>query len=177
MLYALPEDHDYPHVGATLEELPEGWEHDDADVLLGRGKTVWVRARQALVNWTQFDLGWVEAHDASVPLKVGQAFAFLSRQYGVWSVNACRVVQVVDDMDGQTCRFGLAYGTVGFHVVQGEEAFLLSWDQRTEEVRFRIRKFSRPAHPLVRLMRGPARAAQRRFTRDALARLAQEVSA
>jgi uncharacterized protein (UPF0548 family) len=137
---------------------------------------VWERAVRALRRWQQFDLVWVQAHDASVPLQEGRMFAFVSRQLGVWSVNVCRVAEVVESEDGGCRRFGFAYGTVGRHVVRGEEAFLLEQDLATGEVRFRIRKFSRPGHPLVKLMGRWAVSLQRAFTRDALARMASEVT-
>jgi uncharacterized protein (UPF0548 family) len=168
---------DYPHSGASLRELPKGWYHDDATVVLGSGAAVWDRAVQALTRWQQFDLSWVQAHDDAVPLQPGRMFAFVSRQLGVWSVNVCRVVEVVESASEHHRCFGFAYGTVGRHVVRGEEAFLLEQDLTSGEVRFRIRKFSRPGHPLVFMIGRWALSLQRSFTRDALARVAREVSA
>jgi uncharacterized protein (UPF0548 family) len=162
----------YEHQGATAGEMPAGWRHDEQRAYLGRGDACWQAAKGGLRSWRQFDLGWVRSHDDRVPLEQGALFGFVSRQVGVWAVNVCRIVFVVDEPD----RFGFAYGTVGSHVVRGEELFLLERDTVTDEVTFTIRKFSLPAHWLVRLAGPIATSIQRAFTRDALARMQQEVA-
>ena len=128
----------------------------------------------ALRGWKQFDLGWVTPYDASVPLVAGATFAFVSHQLGLWSVNVCRIVYVIDEQEGPVRRFGFAYGTVGDHVVRGEERFLLTQDA-AGTVRFLIDKFSRPANALVWLSGPLATWLQRRFSEGAIARLAEEV--
>lgn len=167
---------DYEAVGRTMSEPPAGWDVDVQRIELGRDSHVWTSAVQALNRWAQFDLSWVQPHDTTVPLEAGQHFAFISRQLGLWSVNVCRLVYVIDDRDDRTERFGFAYGTVGTHLVRGEERFLLERDEQGT-VWFEIRKFSQPAHLAVRLAGPLARHYQRRFSRDALARVAQEVAA
>lgn len=167
---------DYDQVGRTRAELPEGWDVDVQRLELGVGRHVWSRAVRALTEWTQFDLSWVHPHDTTVSLEPGATFAFVSRQLGLWSVNVCRLVYVVDDQTDGAARFGFAYGTVGTHLLKGEEFFLLEQDERGA-VWFEIRKFSQPAHLAVRLAGPLARHFQRRFSADALARVAQEVSA
>jgi uncharacterized protein (UPF0548 family) len=152
--------------------MPTGWHHDEQRVHLGGGDACWHAAIKALRGWTQFDLGWVYAHDDQVRLEPGQLFGFVSRHFGVWAVNVCRIVLVVDELH----RFGFAYGTMGNHVVRGEELFLLERDKVTDEVMFTIRKFSLPAHWLVRLAGPVTTSIQRSFTRDALARMQKEVS-
>lgn len=163
---------DYPHVGASANDMPEGWHHDEATAVVGHGEETWKAAKAALRNWTQFDLEWVWPHDRTAPLQVGAPFAFTSRQLGMWSVNVCRIAYVIDEED---TRFGFGYGTVGSHVVRGEELFLLHRDEQGA-VHFTIRKFSLPAHPLVRVGLPFARRAQRRFSIDALARIVEESS-
>ena len=121
-------------------------------------------------GWAQFDLAWVTPHDRRVPLEPGATFAFVSRQVGLWSVNVCRVVYGIDERTDGGQRFGFAYGTVGNHVVKGEERFVVDRDG-DGSVRFSIAKFSRPAHPLVRLAGPISRRLQRRFSVDALARM------
>ena len=166
----------YAPVGATHEGLPDGWMHDDVETVVGVGEGAWEQAVAGLRSWAQFDLGWVVPHDRDVPLTPGATFAFVSRQLGMFSVNVCRVVYAVDESVDGTRRFGFAYGTVGNHVVKGEELFLLEQDP-SGTVRFRISKFWRPAHPLVRLAGPLARHVQRRFSTEALARMTREATA
>lgn len=160
----------YGPVGATRDQLPVGWVHDAVEEVVGDGETAWHRAVLALRSWAQFDLAWVTPHDRRVPLEPGATFAFVSRQLGLWSVNVCRVVYTIDETVDGVRRFGFAYGTVGSHVLKGEERFLL--EQGPDgQVRFSIVKFSLPAHPVVTLAGPFARRVQRRFSTDAVARI------
>ena len=163
----------YTEQGGTRGDLPEGWRHDDRSVELGRGEGVWLRARDALDRWVQFDLGWVRLHEPP-PIEEGTVVAFTSRQLGLWTLNLCRIVYVVDDDRAEGRSYGFAYGTLANHAVAGEELFLLRQDA-DGAVTFRIAKFSRPAHPLVWLSGPLATHIQERFTRDALARMKAEV--
>ena len=166
----------YGPVGQTRDDMPDGWAQDACSGVLGEGEAIWDRAVDALRRWTQFDLGWVDPHDRTVPLSRGATFAFVSNQLAFHSINVCRVVYTIDETEGDTRRFGFAYGTVGSHVVKGEEQFLLEMGA-DGRVCFSVRKFSRPGHPLVWLAGPLARRIQRRFSEDAIARMAAEVAA
>lgn len=161
----------YVPVGATAHALPAGFDHDVHAAVLGQGDAVWERARNALGRWAQFDLPWVEIRTAEVNVRAGELFVFASRQLGLWTLNACRVVYIVDEAD----RFGFAYGTLAGHVVAGEERFLCSRDA-AGHVTFEIKKFSRPAALLVHLAGPLARRAQVRFSLDALDAMRRAVS-
>jgi uncharacterized protein (UPF0548 family) len=123
-----------------------------------------------------FQLPWVRLRMPDGPPEPGRIVAFASRQWGVWAVNVCRVVYVVDDDDGTVARYGFGYGTVRPHAVAGEERFIVTWDRRSDEVSFGIWKFSRPAHLLVRWAGPLGRMVQRRFDRHALRAMRQAVS-
>lgn len=164
----------YSQLGGTRDGAPAGWRVDHLERTIGQGDEAWRRAVGALRAWKQFELGWVAPFDATVPIVEGATFAFVSKQLGVYSINVCRIVYVIDEPSGPLRRFGFAYGTVGDHVVRGEERFLLSCDEGGQ-VRFAIDKFSRPANPLVWLAGPVATRLQRRFSEEAVARLAEEV--
>lgn len=166
----------YDAVGGTLGVLPSGWVIDDRDVVLGKGESVFAAATAAMRRWAQFNLAWVAPVRTDVPIAEGELFSFLARAFGVWSVNVCRIVYVVDERDASASRFGFAYGTVGAHSVRGEERFMVTWDRTTDEVRFGIRKFSLPANLLIAALGPVTRWIQGRFTRDALARMQFEVA-
>ena len=167
----------YDIVGHTSSGAPGGkWDWHEEALTLGTGGETWARACVALRGWTQFKMSWVTPFDATVPLEVGEHFAFISQQMGVWSVNVCRIVYTIDEGDDAEQRFGFAYGTLASHAVRGEEQFLLRWDTATDEVTFSIRKFSQPAALITRVVAPLTRSIQAKFTHDALRRLAQEVS-
>lgn len=165
----------YADVGATRGEVPSGWALDDRQRSIGSGKPTFERAVTAMRTWSQFDLPWVFPLHRDVPLEEGHLFAFVAHTYGVWSVNVCRIVYTLDEQDERGARFGFAYGTVGAHSVRGEERFHLEWDRKTDEVTFRIRKFSKPATPLLAVLAPLTQRVQSQFTVQALERLEQAV--
>lgn len=110
----------YSAVGATAHTPPAGFVVDQTRVLLGHGEEVFRAAKSAIQNWQQFQLGWVEAGPRETPIRAGEAVAVMGHALGVWWLNACRIVYVVDETESVT-RFGLAYGTLPGHVESGEE--------------------------------------------------------
>ena len=113
-------------------------------------------------DWTQYDLGWT-AVPLKPPIVAGRDFATVARTLGLWSVNCCRIVYVVDE----PTRFGYAIGTLPHHVETGEERFLLT--RRGEAISFEISSFSRARHPLVKLGWWYGKRAIRRFLEEGTA--------
>jgi uncharacterized protein (UPF0548 family) len=165
----------YAGVGETRGGGPPGYRLDRDEGVVGRGEADFRALTAAVRSWTMFNLPWVELHDPTTPIEPGQVVAFSSHQLGLWMVNLCRVVYVVDEPDGPVVRFGFAYGTLPGHAVAGEELFLATWDRATDEVRFAISKFSRARHPLVRLSGPIGRGIQDAFSKQAIARMARAV--
>ena len=156
----------YSEVGASRETPPSGYTIDHNRIKLGSGVEVFGRAVAALKHWKQFELGWVAIVPGETPLEVGATVAVRARTFGFWSLNASRIVYVIDE-DRPVKRFGFAYGTLADHVERGEECFTIEW-QRDNSVWYDILAFSRP-HPLVRLGFPLARMLQKRFARESLA--------
>jgi uncharacterized protein (UPF0548 family) len=165
----------YAEVGATQHQLPSGYTHDHNSIAIGKGRAVFQRAVSALRNWQQFDLGWVRVVPGGVPIKVSSTVAVQAHTFGVWSLSAARVVYVINELD-VVSRFGFAYGTLPDHVEQGEERFLVEWDQSTDVVTYDILAFSRPRHPLVRISAPLGRRLQKRFAHDSLLKMLSCVS-
>jgi uncharacterized protein (UPF0548 family) len=157
----------YGPVGATRSTLPEGWDHDAMEVVLG-GADRFDDARAALGRFVMFDLPWVHVHHGSGQ-RPGDLVTFHSWQYGVWMLHACRVVYAIVEPD----RVGFAYGTLRGHAVAGEEQFAVH--RSAGRTLFTIRKFSRLAHPAARLAGPLARGLQRRFSVEAGARMQAEL--
>jgi uncharacterized protein (UPF0548 family) len=68
--------------------------------------------------------------------------AVIARALGLWWLNACRIVYIVDESEPLR-RFGFAYGTLPGHVGTGEERFLVEWDPAGDGVWYDILAFSR----------------------------------
>lgn len=166
----------YAAIGATATTPPEGFAIDHTRVQLGVGATDFAAARRALQTWEQFRLGWVEAWPSTTPLQTGEIVAVMGRAIGLWWLNSCRIVYVVDET-GPIDRFGFAYGTLPGHVERGEERFLIEWDHRDNSVWYDILAFSRPRHILTKLGYPLVRRKQKRFGRDSAASMLRAVRA
>ncbi len=165
----------YAAVGATTTTPPAGYVMDHTRIKLGQGEMVFAAARAALERWQQFQTGWLEARPEDTPIKEGQVVAILARSTGVWWLNACRIVAVVDE-DGPVNRFGFAYGTLPDHAGSGEERFLVEWDRQEGSVWYDILAFSRPRHFLARLGYPWVRRVQKRFGRESAAAMRRFVA-
>lgn len=156
----------YPAVGATATTPPLGYTVDHTRVRLGEGEAVFFQATAALERWDHFRLGWVETWSPDAGIRVGTPVAVLAKIFGLWWLNACRVVYAVDESRGPVRRWGFAYGTLPGHAESGEERFQIEWDQTDGSVFYDILAFSRPHHLLARLGYPMTRRFQRRFARD-----------
>ncbi len=114
-----------------------------------------------------FQLGWVEAFPSSAPIAPGTTVAILVRLFGGWSLNAARIVYVIDE-PMPLSRFGFAYGTLTDHAERGEERFMVEWPSTDDTVWYDLLAFSRPHHPLARAAYPLSRRLQKRFARDSL---------
>lgn len=164
----------YKAVGATAETPPAGYVVDHTRIKLGEGEEVFQLAVAALKRWEQFRLGWVEAWPSDTAIQAGEVLAVMGHAVGLWWINACRVVYVVDEK-GTMSRFGFAYGTLPGHVENGEERFVIEWDQRDEGVWYDILAFSRPNQFSARLGYPVVRRLQKRFGRDSAASMLRAV--
>ncbi len=94
--------------------------------------------------------------------------AVLAHLFGLWWLNACQIVYVVDDA-GPMTRYGFAYGTLPAHAESGEERFMIEWDRPDGNVWYDILAFSRPNYVLTRLGYPLVRRIQKKFARDSAA--------
>jgi uncharacterized protein (UPF0548 family) len=164
----------YSAVGETATTPPAGYVVDHTRSKLGEGERVFAAAKIALKRWQQFKLGWLEATPDNTPIHEGQVVAILARTLGVWWLNACRIVAVLDE-DGPVQRFGFAYGTLPDHVGSGEERFRIEWDRQDDSVWYDILAFSRPWHFLARLGYPVVRQKQKQFGRESAAAMRRSV--
>lgn len=168
----------YPEVGATddperARRLVDRYSIDHRVFPIGRGRACFDAASDALLAWRQFEIPWLELCGSERPVERGRVVATLTRAFGLWFLNPCRVVDCVP-RDAARFEASFSYGTLEGHVASGEERFRVWLDPAADDaVRFEIFAFSRPAHWTTRLGRPFLRRIQRRFAVDAAAALAR----
>jgi uncharacterized protein (UPF0548 family) len=165
----------YPDVGASATAVATGYNVDRNRVQLGRGEGTWQRAAEAIREWRMFSMPWLSLHWTSAPIKVGTDVAVLVRHFGFYSLNACRIVYVVDEEDPLK-RFGFAYGTLAEHAESGEERFTVEWNPADDKVWYDILAFSRPRHMLARMGYPLSRFLQKRFAEGSKAAMLEAVN-
>ena len=168
-------DLSYPEVGATATTPPAHYVVDHTRIRLGDGESVFRSAVVALRKWEQCHLGWVEAWPSNTPIQTGEDVAVMGQALGIWWLNACRILYVVDEQ-GPIAKFGFAYGTLPGHVESGEERFLIEWDPSDNSVWYDILAFSRPNHILIRLGYPVVRRTQKRFGRESASAMFRAVN-
>jgi uncharacterized protein (UPF0548 family) len=162
----------YADVGASRATPPGGYRVDHHRIQLGQGQATFLQACAAVRRWEMFHLGWVELCWPDTAIVPGAVVAVLARRLGLWLLNACRIVYVIEKT-GAVDRFGFAYGTMPDHVEKGEERFSVEWHHADESVWYDLLAFSRPNHWLARIGHPYARRLQKRFARDSLAAMAR----
>ena len=164
----------YAAVGATAAVPPAGYVVDRTRIKLGEGARTFAAAKAALERWDHFRLGWVETWPPETPIQAGQVVAVVARLFGLWWLNACRIVYVVSE-EAPVQRYGFAYGTLPEHAESGEERFTVEWHRADDAVWYDILAFSRPQQLLPRLGYSFTRKLQRRFARDSAAAMRRTV--
>jgi uncharacterized protein (UPF0548 family) len=146
-------------------------------VRLGAGESVFEHAREQLRRWRHFGLSWIEVYPDDTPIDPGRVVSVTGHALGLWVVNACRVIEVIDEPDRSPARYGFSYGTLPEHVESGEERFLIEWDRADDSVWYEIAEFSRPHKRLAKLFAPYIRLKQRQFKRESAAAMQRLVSA
>ena len=166
----------YPDVGSTNGQPPPGYVVDHLRIQLGQGQAVFAAAKAALAGWEQYRQGWLELCWPDTPLEAGRTVGVLARSLGVWWLNACRIVYVIDE-PAPAARFGFAYGTLPEHAESGEVRFLIECLGDDEAVWYDVLAFSRPRQVLARLGYPYVRRLQKRFARESARALERGVAA
>jgi uncharacterized protein (UPF0548 family) len=153
----------YLEVGASAGDIPAGYNVDHNSIRLGKGEATWRRAVAAIREWQMFNIPWVHLYWPNASIQVGTDVAVSIRHFGFHSLNACRIVYVVDEQ-GPVKRFGFAYGTLWEHAESGEERFMAEW-RRDDEVWYDLLAFSLPRKMVAKLAYPFSRKLQRNFAK------------
>ena len=141
------------------------------------GPQTFARAAGALRSWKMYETGWTKLCWPDAPITGGTVVGVLDRRSGLWSLNACRIVYVIEEEASLLRRYGFAFGTLPGHVERGEERFTVEWDRADDSVSYEVFAFARPAHPLARVSPPFVRLVQRRFAAASLRAMAAAVNA
>ena len=167
----------YPEVGASRDGAPPGYPVNQLRGRLGVGPETFARAVEALRGWKMYETGWTKLCWPDAPITEGTVVGVLGRHFGVWSLNACRIVYVIEEEASLLRRYGFAFGTLPAHVERGEERFTVEWHRAEDSVFYEVFAFARPAHPLARAGPPFVRLVQRRFAAASLRAMAAAVNA
>ncbi len=105
---------------------------------------------------------WIQLCWGNAAIEPGTTVAVLVSHLGFWSLNAARIVYVIDE----SRRFGFAYGTLIDHAESGEERFSVEFHD-DGSVWYDLYAVSRPKL-FARIGYPIARHLQRKFARDSL---------
>jgi uncharacterized protein (UPF0548 family) len=126
-------------------ELPEGFHHVSAEMIIGQGPEAFARACDGLRTWQAHRLRGVRVFPADAPVRAGATVVVVVGTPVGAIAAPCRIIAVTDEAGS----FGFAYGTLPGHPEEGEESFVVTIGD-DGLVRFRIRAFSRPGDTLTR---------------------------
>ena len=157
----------YAEVGSSREKAPTGYTSDHNRIRLGIGKAAFDSAIAAVKQWKMFDMPWISLCWPDTPIEVGATVAVLASHLGFWSLNACRIVYVMEEHRAVE-KYGFAYGTLPDHAAFGEERFTVEYDRNDGTVWYDLFAFSRPS-TLACLAYPLTRALQKRFARNSKA--------
>ena len=155
----------YPEAGFSRHGAPPGYPINQHSALIGQGDRVFPTAVAAIRAWQMYQLNWTRLYPANMPITTGETVAIAARHLGFWSLNACRIIYVIEEVDPHP-RFGFAFGTLPGHVEQGEERFVVE-QLKDGSVWFELHAFARARHPLAKLAPPFVRLLQRRFAAEA----------
>jgi len=154
----------YHEVGYSLQGAPKGYTVDHNRIALGQGSDTYERAKKAVREWKMFQMPWIVLCWPDVPIETGATVAVLVSHFGFWSLNACRIVYVIEE-HGILEKYGFAYGTLQEHGEIGEERFTVELNPADGTVWYDLYAFSRPG-PAARLAYPFSRLLQKRFTKE-----------
>ena len=162
----------YADVGYSRQQAPKGYVADHNRIELGKGVETFERAKRAVRNWKMFDMPWIDLCWPDAPVEPGVSVAVLITHLGFWSLNACRIVYVIDE-HGSSEKYGFAYGTLPDHGERGEERFTVEFNS-DQSVWYDLYAFSR-LNMLARLAYPYTRLIQKRFAKDSKAAMQKAV--
>jgi uncharacterized protein (UPF0548 family) len=157
----------YPDARMLELPVPRGYTADHNRIQIGEGSQAFTRAVEAIKRWEMFNIGWLHLCWPDAPIEPGSGVAVLAHHLAFWSLNACRIVSVIDE-DEESRRYGFIYGTLPDHAERGQERFTVEWRRADDSVWYVILAYSRPNQLLAQVGYPITRLLQKRFGRDSM---------
>jgi uncharacterized protein (UPF0548 family) len=157
----------HPDARLLHEPAPRGYKADHNRINLGKGPEVFAKAAGAVKRWEMFNIGWLHLCWPDAPIEAGSVVAVLAHHLGFWSLNACRIVSVIDEQ-AEEQKYGFIYGTLPDHAERGQERFTVEWQRGDDSVWYDILAYSRPNQLLAKVGHPVTRLLQKRFARDSM---------
>jgi uncharacterized protein (UPF0548 family) len=168
----------YAELGATRNgQACPGYQLDHNRIRLGAGAACYQQAISAIKQWQMFKLGWVELYQPHTPIIVGKTLGVLINHFSFWSLNATRIVYILDEENQPISKYGFAYGTLPEHGEKGEERFMVEWHKDDDSVWYDLLALSQPNHILAKWGYPVTRYLQKCFARDSKAAMYRAVTA
>ena len=161
----------YLNVGLSRNGSPAGFTVDHNRIVLGSGDADFERAKQGIRHWEMFNFPWAKLCWPDTLIEADRTVAVVVKHFGFYSLNACRIVYTIDELD----RFGFAYGTLPEHAETGEERFSVEFDRTTGDVTYDLFAFSKPNPLLAKLGYPLTRYLQKRFAPESMAAMRRAV--
>ncbi|GAC1667602.1 MAG: hypothetical protein NVS9B4_23480 [Candidatus Acidiferrum sp.] len=120
-----------------------------------------------------FNMPWMDLCWPDTPIDAGASVAVLVAHLGFWSLNACRIVYVIEEQ-GSLEMFGFAYGTLPDHAEHGEERFTVEFNSEDQTVWYDLYALSQPS-AIARLAYPFTRALQKRFAIDSMSAMQRAI--
>jgi uncharacterized protein (UPF0548 family) len=136
---------------------------------IGEGEKSYELAKKAFIRWGMFDLEWVNV-GPSTPMSENSLVGIVSHVLGVWSVNVCKIIYMIEE-NGPVTRFGMGYGTLPGHAICGEERLSVALNHETGKVSYEIFSFSTESHLIAKISSFHLRTLQDRFANDSARRM------
>ncbi len=169
------DDFSYAEIGASRSGVaPKNYTVDHNRIKIGEGKDDYEKACAAVRNWKMFDFSWIRLFRDDTPIETGATVAIIARHLGFWSLNASRIVYVLDER-GEIEKYGFAYGTLSEHAERGEERFSVEWHHATDEVWYDLYAFSQTNSLIAKIGYPFARAMQKSFAVESKAAMIRAV--
>ena len=171
----------YSAIGASRQGgVPNGYNVDHNRIQIGSGPEDFAKAIFAVQNWKMFETSWTKLCWTNTPIKIGETVAVLVHHFNFWSLNASRIVYLIEERDGEIEKYGFAYGTLTEHGEEGEERFTAEFDRKSGEVWYDLFAFSKPKHIMAQIGYPLSRMLQKQFaveSKTSMLRFVREASA
>ncbi|HZT35622.1 MAG TPA: DUF1990 domain-containing protein [Nitrososphaera sp.] len=140
-----------------------GYRTHEIAVKLAEGEASFEVACDAMRAWKHFPSCGILLYPSTPVIEEGTNLIVCARHIFLWSINACRIIYIIDESTSDKRRFGYGYGTLPIHSERGEERFLLEWERQSNAVTYQILAFSAANHMLVSIFWPLAKVIQDRF--------------